>query len=176
MLRLPRLTSLWEETDPPRVRVVDFDNVGAEFRQRPSQGGTSKNDAEVEHAHASECRPHGGLHGWRRRRRRACLQLGQDVGAMLIGLRRRPAHGAWSPRQAHVDTRLEHLAVLRIVDLEYHLRGTGMGMLEPLGARAADGALAAGFGDEVFPGLGWPRLEEFTCPLQMFLDTTADRA
>ena len=43
-----------------------------------------------------------------------------------------------------------------------------MGMLEPLGTRAAHGALAAGCGNEVFPGLRRARLEQFTRPSQVF--------
>ena len=43
-----------------------------------------------------------------------------------------------------------------------------MRMLEPLGTGAADGALAAGFGNEVFPFLGRAGFEELTRPLQIF--------
>ena len=96
------------------------------------------------------------------------FELGKDLGPMLIGLRRRPPHSPWGARQAHVDPRLQHLAILRIVDLQHHLRAAGMGMLEPLCTRAAYGALAASLGDEVFPFLCRARLEELARPLQMF--------
>ena len=85
---------------------------------------------------------------------------------MLIWLRRRPPDSPWSPRQAHIDP-LQHLAILRIIDLQHHLRAAGMGMLEPLCTRPAYGALAAGLGHEVFPFLCRPRLEERARPLQM---------
>ena len=41
-------------------------------------------------------------------------------------------------------------------------------MLEPLGTGAADGTLAAGFGNEVFPVLGCTGFEQLTRPLQIF--------
>src|SRR5215813_1896858 len=87
---------------------------------------------------------------------------------MLIWFGRGMTYRTRCARQARVQARLQHGAVDRIIDLDHHLGLTGVRMLEPLGAGAADSAFTAGFGNEVFPLLGCAGFEQFSRPLQIF--------